>query len=204
MPDNSTEKTRLLTSMADIMFVPMLFHILTQWDKLTTWPARFLWFGLLLLVKNELITVKDSYRCYSLVLYVLDFFSLLIFLFSVQALTKVVPPYGYNPHFWYFLAALWFFYAVWDIVMFNKETEAAQKNRLKMWTIYMCIASTFTLISAILLGQIDNDLTSNTNNIIFYSAQVVPGLFIVYAVVCWLMTVKAKFSPPSVSGTCTT
>lgn len=180
--------------MADIMFVPMLFHILTQWDKLTTWPAKFLWFGLLLLVKNELITVKDSYRCYSLVLYLLDFTSLLLFLVSVQALTKAVPPFGYDPQFWYFLSALWLFYAIWDVVMFHKETDVLYKGQLRMWTIYMAIASTMTFVCALLLGQISKDLSTPAHTVIFYAAQLIPGTFILYAVGCWLMVVKSKFS----------
>ena len=179
--------------MADSLFVPMLFYILTQWDKLASWPARFLWFGLFILIKNELLSVRDSYHCYNIKLYLLDFSSLLIFLFAVQALTKPIAPYGYDPHFWYFLSSLWFLYAVWDIVMFNQESDMVYKRQLKVWAIYMAVASAMTAVCALLLGQIDNDLNSCTNKVIFLSAQIIPGTFILYAVGCWLATIRTKF-----------
>ena len=193
MSSDDQQKTQLLSSIADLLFVPMLFYILTQWEKLPTWPARLLWFGLFILIKNELMSVRDSYRCYSLVLYLLDFSSILIYLFAIQALTKPVALYGYDPVFWFFLSALWAAYSIWDIVMFNKETDLTYKSKLKVWAIYMAAASAMTFTSALLLSKIAKDLSSVTNQTIFYAAQLIPGTFILYAVVCWLVTVQAKF-----------
>ena len=97
----------LLTSLADMLYVPMLFYVLTQWEKIKTVPARLLWFGLFVLIKNELMSVRDSYRVYSVGLYLLDFGSLLTCLFGVDALTRDIKPFRYDPEFWYFLAVLW-------------------------------------------------------------------------------------------------
>lgn len=200
MTQESQRRTHLLTGIADILFVPMLFHILTQWDKMTSWAARLLWFGLFILVKNELMSVRDSYRCYSVPLYLLDVLSLLIYLFAVQALTKSVPLYGYDPAFWFCLSALWGSYSIWDIVMFNRESDVSYKEKLKLWSIYMAVACVMTFACALLLTQIATDLSTTTNVTIFYVAQIVPGGFIVYAVICWLVTIRAKFdttTPPS-------
>lgn len=185
--------------MADLLYVPMLFYVLTMWEKITTWQARLLWFGLFLLIKNELISVRGSYRCYSVVLYLLDFSSLLIFLFAVQMLIKPDTRFGYDPNFWYFLAALWFFYAIWDIVMFNNEADKTyDKAKLKLWAIYMFIATATTLLCALVMGKFASDLSSTSHKVIFYVAQIVPGTFSVYAIGCWFITVRANFQPAPV------
>ena len=181
--------------MADLLYVPMLFYVLTMCEKITTWQARLLWFGLFLLIKNELISVRASYRCYSVVLYLLDFTSLLIFLFAVQMLIKPVAPYGYDPFFWYFLAALWFFYAIWDIVMFNNTADKIySKTQLKLWAIFMFIATAATLLCALVMGKFANDLSSTSHKVIFYLAQLVPSTFTIYAIYCWFTTVRANFT----------
>lgn len=158
MHDTPPTRQRLLTSLADMLYVPMLFYVLTQWEKIKTVPARLLWFGLFVLIKNELMSVRDSYRVYSVGLYLLDFGSLLTCLFAVDALTRDIKPFRYDPEFWYFLAVLWALYATWDIMMFYKEEAPSYRKQLKVWTLYMVSASCMTLICAMVLQQVGTDL----------------------------------------------
>ncbi len=140
------------------------------------------------------MSVRDSYRVYSVGLYLLDFGSLLTCLFAVDALTRDIKPFRYDPEFWYFLAVLWALYATWDIMMFYKEEAPSYRKQLKVWTLYMVSASCMlTLICAMVLQQVGTNLSSTTNYCIFLGARIIPGLFMVYAVVSWLMTVNDKF-----------
>lgn len=194
MSDNIPENR--LIKLAELLFMPMVFYILTQWDKVQTWQGKVLWFLVFILVQNECLSVKDSYRKYSVWLYLCDFLSLFMYLFALKALTKSNPAIGYDPKFWIYLSVLWLGYAFWDFIMSSREEDQQTKEKLKLWGKLMILAFVVTMVCglglSIAIAQPES-LSNKTIMSFLYICQFIPLCFILWSLYCWFKDMGVNF-----------
>ena len=181
-----------LANMADILFLPMLFYILTQWDKIHHWQGKILWGALFIIVQNELFSVRESYKDYNVLLYFLDLSSLLFVLFAISSLSESKSPLGYDPEFWFFIAALWLVYSLWDFVMAFKTPDGDFKRDLKRWGRWMLLFSALTVLCA--FGIITNESnTSSDGKLLIFIIQIIPFAIILWVVFQWIHDMQGRF-----------
>lgn len=69
--DANSEKNQLYR-LVELLFVPMAFYVLTQFDKIDTWQRGVLWFVVFALVQNEYLSIIISKAKYNIWLYLLE------------------------------------------------------------------------------------------------------------------------------------
>jgi hypothetical protein len=187
---NEYSASRLI-ALAELLFMPMIFYILTQWEKMNSWQSKILWFMIFALVQNEFLSVRTSYRMYTAPLYLLDLLSLIMYVFCIDALANENSVLGYNPIFWIYISVLWAGYAVWDFRMNSLENNDQMKIKYKEWGRLMVLFFIITLLCGlglILLSNVNNSQTS-----IFYALyilQLIPFGFILWALTWWIRDLK--------------
>lgn len=192
MPNNNSGNR--LIPLAELTFMPMVFYVLTQWDKIHTWQGIALWFMIFALVQNEYLSVRGSFPKYNPWLYLLDLSSLFIYVVGLEKLTTNDPVIGYDPKFWVVLSLLWLGYALWDFLMVPHEEDPQKKEQLKRWGITMILFFVITLLCGIGLSSVVAEQTlPNSNKYIIYILQLIPICFIFWSLFLWIKDLRSTF-----------
>ena len=182
-----------LKTMADILFMPVLFYVLTKWGDIDSIQGRFLWVALLMIVYNEMMSVRESYVVYQVSIYTLDLFSLFIFVVALDALSDNSSPIGYNPTFWLAISGLWLNYAVWDILM-SKLVDKKNASDFLVWASCMICFSFLNLFCYFVIlftfDKISIPLYKNINIV----AQLISISLIIWSLSMWILDRHKWFS----------
>ena len=170
-----------LSSLADILFMPVLFYVLTQWGELTSWKGIVLWFALLMIIYNEMMSVRESYVFYSMSIYTIDLFSIFFYVIAVNALANEDPQLGYRPNFWIAIGLLWTFYAIWDIIMI-KNVKDEEKGDYRKWAFYMGGAALVTFGCYWVIDATSEQLDTKLN---WYACLIAEILAL--GIICWAL-----------------
>jgi len=178
-----------LTVLAKLLFMPMAFYILIQWDKISTWQSMIGWFVFFFLVQIECLSVDKSLATYSLPLYLFDLLSLSMYVLGLGTLTKTNPSpiIGYDPMFWICLSIIYFGYAGWNFLMSSRATDPQTKKSLKFLGWIMILVCIIILFCGLFLLSIVSQPTLAPNNYILYIIQLIPLCIIIGTVVYWFM-----------------
>jgi len=183
--DNKNSESRLV-ALAELLFMPMAFYVLIQWDKMDTWQGKVLWLMIFALVQNEFLSIRNSYRMYTASLYLLDLGSLAVYVMCLDALTQNNSIMGYDPKFWIYLSILWAGYALWDFRMISINEEPQMKAKYKEWGRIMILFFGMTLLCGIVLITIAKDNVKPIPMYIIYILQFIPFSFIIWSLSWWI------------------
>lgn len=192
MVENSSNNR--LIALAELLFMPMLFYVLTRWSEIDTWQGKVLWFAVFALIQNEFLSVRESYPFYNIKLYLLDLISVIVYVISIDLLTKTNSIIGYNPLFWVLISILWLGYGLWDFLMLSQETVPEKKEKFKQWGRTMLLFFFITLLCGLGLLSTVNQPTLPDNKYLIYILQFIPFCFVVWAVALWLKDLDSLLS----------
>ena len=174
-----------LSALADILFMPVLFYVMTQWGQVYSWQGMVLWFVLLMIIYNEMMSVRESYSVYSISIYTLDLFSLFVYVVAVNALTKKDPYIGYSPTYWIAIGSLWIFYGVWDFIMINNVGEN-DKSDYRKWGYQMILSALITFVCYWIIVQTRGHFDTKFKWYLCQIAQVCALGLICRAICLWI------------------
>jgi hypothetical protein len=174
-----------LSSLSDILFMPLFFYLLTQWGVLTSWQSIVLWCALLMIVYNEMMSVRESYVVYNMSIYTIDLFSIFFYVLAVNALSKEDPLLGYSPTFWIAIGFLWTFYAIWDFLMIKSVNDDA-KSDYRKWALYMGIAALVTFGCYFVIVKTSEQIDIKYNLYACRAAEILALGIILWALYLWI------------------
>lgn len=176
-----------LSALSKLLFMPMAFYILTQWDKIHTWQGIIGWVVFFFLVQIESLSVSKSFDNYSLSLYLCDLLSLSMYILGLGALTKANPNplIGYDPMFWIYLSIIYFGYACWNFLMSSRAANPQTSKSLKFLGWIMILVCIVILFCGLHLFSIVSQPTLPSNQYILYIIQIIPLLIIVGTLLYW-------------------
>ena len=183
MSDN--EKQSHLFLLVELLFMPMTFYVLSQFDKITTWKQGLLWCVIFALIQNEYVSIKDSSPKYNIFLYLLDLLSLFVYLFALRSIFKFEEIIGYDPLFWVYLSVLWLSYGIWDWIMVFHEKDPPKKDDYKRWRNGMIICFLITILCGLALFSISIQPASIPNMVIISILQILPFGCVVWSLCGW-------------------
>lgn len=143
---SNNNKQSQLFSLVELLYVPMAFYVLVQFDKIDSPLQCGLWLVIFALVQNEYLSIKESGPKYNIWLYLSDIISLFVYLFALKAIFMPQAGIGYNPWFWIHLSILWLSYAVWDWIMIYHEQNPNNKDDLRRWRSGMVVCFFITIL----------------------------------------------------------
>jgi len=180
--DTNSEKNPLYT-LVELLFMPMAFYVLTQLSKVDSLQKGVGWFIVFIMVQNEYFSIKDSSPKYNIRLYLSDIWSIFMYWFALNAVTKSNPVIGYDPLFWIYLSGIWFGYAIWDWVMIYHEESSHKKEDYRRWRNNMFICFIITLLCGVALLSIQP--TAQPNIYVLCVLQLLPLGCVFWALVGW-------------------
>lgn len=142
---NDNEKQSPLFALVEMLYIPMSFYVLLQFDKIDSPLKGALWLVIFALVQNEYHSIKQSSPKYNLWLYLSDIMSLFVYLFALKAIFKLQAILGYDPKFWIYLSFLWLSYGIWDWIMVYHEKDPQKRPQWRRWRngMLVCFGITF-------------------------------------------------------------
>ncbi len=182
-----------LKTMADILFMPMLFYVLTRWGDMGSLSGKILWVALLMFVYNEMMSVRESYAVYQVSIYILDLFSLFIYVLALDALSDANAYIGYDPTFWLAISGLWLNYALWDLFM-SKLVKKPDSFKYKTWSSCMFCFSITTFFCYLLISYTSSKLTIPLYKNIYYVSLLIALSMILWALYMWISERHKWFS----------
>lgn len=183
-----------LIPLVDALYIPLAFYIISTAGKMSSWFQVVLLILLFLLAQSEYSFTRESYKNYTIPIYISDLFTLFLYIFSLSKLQKETKHWlMYNHDFWFIFSFLWLMYAIWNFLMFSYSTIESQKNELFKWSIRMILFFVISTICSLLLSYLlDNEekfIEIMTNDYYMVSIMVIHFLLvslIISTLLMWL------------------
>ena len=189
---NNLPENRLI-ALAELLFMPMVFYVLVQWGKMDSWQSKVLWLMIFALIQNEFLSVRTSYRIYTVTLYLFDLVSLVVYIVCIDALAKKNTIIGYDPKFWIFISILWAGYAIWDFKMAILEENVEMKKKYKEWCRNMILFFILTLLCGVGIVLMAQGKVNQNTMYAIYILQAIPFSLILWSLTWWIRDLSSAF-----------